>query len=246
MIGHRDETLAAGHSGSAGHGARHARARILVVEDEPRISDLLTRALARCAFAAEAAADGPSALAKLRHTAYDAVLLDLLLPGMDGFEVLERIRSLHPTQEILVLSSLSDARSKVRCFELGASDYISKPFALAELVARIRTRIRQAVPANGGRYLADEKLVLDLHRHAAISAGKTVSLSPREFFLLECLVRREGEVCTREELLEAVWGYSFDPGTNVVDVCVRRLRGKLGPGIIETVRSVGYCYGEAP
>ena len=225
--------------------AEQGRPAILVVEDEVRISSLLSRALTRCAFETDAALNGASALAKLREREYDIVLLDLLLPGMDGFETLARMRELRPAQEILVLSSLSDAGSKVRCFELGASDYVSKPFALSELVARIRTRIRHASSANG-RYLADRNLVLDLHRHAAIRNGVAVPLSPREFFLLECLVRREGDVCTREELLEAVWGYSFDPGTNVVDVCVRRLREKLGPDIVETVRSVGYCYGDAP
>jgi DNA-binding response OmpR family regulator len=226
--------------------AAERRATILVVEDESRIAHVLTNALASCAFETDHAPDGGTALRKLRKRAYDVVLLDLLLPGMDGFETLARIRALRPMQEVIALSSLSDAGSKVRCFELGASDYVSKPFALAELVARIRARIRLAARPDDGRYLRNHRLILDLHRHAAIKDTHTIRLSPREFFLLECLVRNEGKVCTREELLETVWGCSFDPGTNVVDVCIRRLRGKLGRDIVETVRSVGYCYGTSP
>lgn len=224
------------------------RRRILVVDDEVRIVQLLSRALGDCGFEIGCALDGAGALDRLRGADFDIVLLDLVLREVDGFETLQRMRAARPSQQIIVLSALSDVRSKVRCFELGASDYIVKPVILAELVARIRARIRQSQgdPAAEERYLLNGRLVLDLHRHAAIDGDRTVPLSTREFFLLERLMRCEGQVCTREELLQSVWGYSFDPGTNVVDVCVRRLRRKLGRNVIETVRNVGYCYGDPP
>jgi DNA-binding response OmpR family regulator len=215
--------------------------RILVVEDEPRIARLLTRALGGHGFQADCVHDGGAALDRLRERTYDLVLLDLLLPGLDGFRTLERIRALRPAQEVLVLSALADVKSKVRSFELGASDYVSKPVVLAELVARIRTRIGRS--SHGERYLGDARVELDLHRRAARAGGRSIALSTREFFLLEYLMQREGEVCSRMELLDAVWGYSHDPGTNVVDVYVRRLRTKLGRDVIETVRNIGYCYG---
>ena len=213
---------------------------ILVVEDEARIATFVSRALSACGFEVGCAANGRTALEMLDRETYDLVLLDLLLPGMDGFSFLEQAIAKHPTQEVLVLSALSDVESKVRCFELGAVDYVTKPFVLAELVARIRTRLRHSRDLAGTRYLDAGGVKLDLQRRSAFVSGEHVTLSTREFHLLEHLMRRAGEVCTREELLASVWGYTFDPGTNVVDVYVRRLRGKLGHGLIETVRNVGY------
>ena len=219
--------------------------RILVVEDEYRIASFLSRALSACGFDVACTTNGQAALGLLEKEPYELVLLDLLLPGVDGFSFLERALQVRPTQEVLVLSALSDVESKVKCFELGAADYVTKPFALAELVARIRTRLRQSQVVNATRFLDAGALRLDLQRRTVMVDGRRVPLSTREFHLLEHLMRRTGEVCTREELLTAVWGYTFDPGTNVVDVYVRRLRGKLGDGLIETVRNVGYCYEQA-
>ena len=139
-----------------------------------------------------------------------------------------------------MLSALSDVESKVRCLELGASDYLSKPFELAELIARVRSRLKGAATAPPERFLTAGGITLDLQRRSVDVGTTRIPLSAREFLLLEHLMRKRGEVCTREGLLSGVWGYSFDPGTNVVDVYVGRLRSKLGPSVIETVRSVGY------
>ena len=219
---------------------------ILVVEDEQRIASFLSRALSACGFEVACSTNGHSAIEMLEREPYDLVLLDLLLPGLDGFAFLERSLEVRPTQEVLVLSALSDVESKVRCFELGAGDYVTKPFALAELVARVRTRLRQSQVISTTRYLDVSDVRLDLQRRTVSRGGERIGLSTREFHLLEHLMRRAGEVCRREELLASVWGYSFDPGTNVVDVYVRRLRGKLGDELIETIRNVGYCYARHP
>lgn len=219
--------------------------RILIVEDEARIENFLRRALTSVGFDVTSVADGQAALKACLAEPYDLVLLDLLLPGLDGFSFLEQISKVRPEQEVLVLSALSDVESKVRCFELGAADYVTKPFALAELIARIRTRVRQPRGAAAARFLEGGLLTLDLHRRAVLTNGTRIELSTREFLLLEYLMRKDGDVCSRKELLASVWGVTFDPGTNVVDVYVRRLRSKLGNGVIETVRNVGYCYAAA-
>jgi two-component system copper resistance phosphate regulon response regulator CusR len=219
--------------------------RVLIVEDEARIESFLRRALTSCGFEVTSVTDGHAALEACKKDPYDLVLLDLLLPRLDGFAFLERVYEIRPEQEVLVLSALSDVESKVRCFELGAADYVTKPFVLAELIARIRTRVRHAKTVAGTRFLDSGPLRLDLHRRVALTDGRRVELSTREFLLLEYLMRKDGDVCTREELLASVWGFTFDPGTNVVDVYVRRLRSKLGDEVIETIRNVGYCYAAA-
>jgi DNA-binding response OmpR family regulator len=218
---------------------------VLIVEDEARIESFLRRALTSCGFEVSSVTNGRAALQACERESFDLVLLDLLLPGLDGFTFLERVYDIRPEQEVLVLSALSDVESKVRCFELGAADYVTKPFVLAELVARIRTRVRHARAVAGTRFLDSGALRLDLHRRMALTNGKRVELSTREFLLLEYMMRKDGDVCTREELLASVWGFTFDPGTNVVDVYVRRLRSKLGDEVIETIRNVGYSYSAA-
>jgi DNA-binding response OmpR family regulator len=220
-------------------------ARILIVEDEPRISSFLGRALTSCNYDVDCTTDAEQALDKARNVSYDLVLLDLLLPSADGFSVLEQLMDFVPDQEVIVLSALGDVDSKVRCFELGASDYLTKPFSVAELLARVRARVNHASERVGVRFLEQGGVRLDLRRRAAIANGKLISLSTREFLLLEYLMRNHGDVCSRQELLKSVWGYTFDPGTNVVDVYVRRLRTKLGQSVIETVRNVGYSYAAA-
>lgn len=219
--------------------------RILIVEDEARIESFLRRALTSCGFEVASVTNGKEALEACSREMYDLVLLDLLLPGMDGFSFLEKVYEVRPGQEVLVLSALSDVESKVRCFELGAADYLTKPFVLAELIARIRTRVRHGRAVTSTRFLDGGSVTLDLHRRSAVTNGTRIELSTREFLLLEYLMRKEGDVCTRAELLASVWGVTFDPGTNVVDVYVRRLRGKIGDEVIETVRNVGYCYAAA-
>lgn len=219
--------------------------RVLVVDDEARIVSFVSRALSSEGFQVDGAMDGARGLELARTGSYELVVLDLLLPSLDGVALLQDLMEARPSQRVLVLSALSDVETKVRCLESGASDYLSKPFSLAELVARIRARLRQ--PASGPelRALRVRGVALDLTRRVADSGAGPVSLSEREFLLLEHLMRRDGEVCTRQRLLADVWGYSFDPGSNVVDVCVGRLRAKLRPDVIETVRNVGYRF-DAP
>jgi DNA-binding response OmpR family regulator len=219
--------------------------RVLVVDDEPRIVSFVSRALAAEGFRVDGAPDGNRGFDLARTGRYELVVLDLLLPGIDGMTVLQRLMEERPQQRVLVLSALSDVQDKVRCLELGASDYLSKPFALAELVARVRARLRQAASGPEERYLSGGEVKLDRLRRVADSGAGPVLLSEREFGLLEHLMLRGGDVCTRPRLLADVWGFGFDPGSNLVDVCVGRLRAKLGADVIETVRSVGYRFNAA-
>jgi DNA-binding response OmpR family regulator len=220
-------------------------ARVLVVDDEPRITSFVSRALSAEGFQVDAAADGRRGLELARTGRYSLVVLDLLLPGMDGVSVLRDLMQSRPEQRVLVLSALSDVNSKVECLELGASDYLPKPFSLAELIARIRARLRQPASGPGERYLRLGGVTLDLVRRSAEAGNGDVALPEREFLLLRSLMVRGGDVCGRNRLLEEVWGYGFDPGSNVVDVCVGRLRSRLGADVIETVRGVGYRFGRA-
>jgi two-component system copper resistance phosphate regulon response regulator CusR len=183
---------------------------------------------------------GQQAIELAATGAYQLVLLVLPLAGSDGVDVLRRIIAVRPEQQVIVLSALSDVDSKVRCLDLGAVDYVTRPFSLAELLARVRRRL--ATTATDERVLCAGPVTLDLQRRAVNVGGDPIPLTGREFLLLRHLMLQRHEVCTRMELLSEVWGYTFDPGTNVVDVCVRRLRAKLGADKIETVRNVGYAF----
>jgi len=216
-------------------------ARILVIDDEPRIVNFVTRALEAEGYRVDSALDGALGLELARTGRHELILLDLLLPSVNGVSVLKGILAHTPDQRVIVLSALTDVQSKVRCLELGASDYLPKPFELAELLARVRARLRHPNGTLPDRVLRAGRVTLELLRRTADSGSGPVGLSEREFLLLQHLMRRSDQVCTREELLGDVWGYTFDPGTNVVDVYVGRLRAKLGSGVIETVRNVGYC-----
>jgi DNA-binding response OmpR family regulator len=217
-------------------------ARVLIIDDEPRIVDFVSRALAAEGFRVDSAPDGIRGFELARSGRYELVVLDLLLPGRDGVTVLRQLMDARPEQRVLVLSALADVRNKVECLELGASDYLPKPFAMAELVARIRARLRQATSGPDERYLRRGDITLDLVRRVADAGTGWVMLPEREFLMLRNLMLRAGDVCTRQRLLEEVWGFGFDPGSNVVDVCVGRVRAKLGPDVIETVRGVGYRF----
>jgi two-component system, OmpR family, response regulator len=220
-------------------------ARVLVVDDEPRIVSFVSRALSAEGFQVDGAHDGIRALELAKTGRYELVVLDLLLPHLNGISVLRDLLESRPDQRVLVLSALSDVETKVRCLEFGASDYLSKPFSLAELIARVRARLRQPSTGPRHRVLRGGALTLDLTRRVVEAEGSHIALSEREFLLLEYLMRQDGEVCSREHLLSEVWGYSFDPGSNLVDVCVGRLRSKLGGDVIETVRNVGYRFNAA-
>ncbi len=215
---------------------------VLVIEDESKLAALLSRALSAEGFEVTNSSSGVTGLELANNGGFSLVILDLLLPDLDGFSILGNLMKSAPGQEVLVLSALSDVGSKVRCLELGAADYLSKPFDLPELMARVRRRMQHARHEGNDRYLRCGRFSLDLHRRRFLGNGEPVSLSTREFVLLEYLMRKDGEVCSRQELLDHVWGYSFDPGTTVVEVCIGRLRQKLGHPYIETVRNVGYCF----
>jgi two-component system, OmpR family, response regulator len=220
-------------------------ARVLVVDDEPRIVSFVSRALSAEGFQVDAAVDGRRGLELAQTGRYALVVLDLLLPGADGVSVLRDLMQARPDQRVLVLSALSDVESKVECLNLGASDYVPKPFSLAELIARVRARLRQPASGPGERSLRLGGVALDLVRRVADAGGGPIALPEREFLLLQHLMVLGGDVCGRRQLLEQVWGYGFDPGSNVVDVCVGRLRARLGADVIETVRGVGYRFGRA-
>ena len=219
--------------------------QVLVVEDEPRIQAFVARALRADGTAVSVADDGRRGLARALEQQYDLVILDLLLPGLDGLELLRELHGRKPELPVLILSARLDLETKLRGFELGATDYLVKPFSLHELMARVRVQLRRSGAGAGGgsdaHVLHSGDLELDLARHEARLCGRVSDLTSGEFRLLHHLFEHPGEVLSREQLLAAVWGYDFDPQSNVVDVCVRRLRKKLGPGApIETVRNVGY------
>jgi DNA-binding response OmpR family regulator len=216
--------------------------RILLIEDEPRIRAFLARGLGAEGFAVDECTDGESGLARALADDYDLVILDLLLPLMDGLHVLDELHAQRPELPVLILSARSDLKTKLSGFALGACDYLAKPFSFDELLARARVQIRRQIASvNSGSTLHAGRLLLDLARHEAQIDGRTVELTTGELRLLHHLVSHAGEVVSRERLLADVWGYHFDPQSNVVDVCIRRLRKKLGPDApIETVRHAGY------
>ncbi len=213
--------------------------RILLVEDEPRIRDFITRALVTAGYGVAAAGSGTEGLRLALARDYDLVILDLIMPDMDGRLVLARVLRERRDQAVLVLSCLADVTTKVDCLELGAQDYLTKPFSLAELLARVRVRLREEVHA-ANEVLKAGELILDVGRLEANIGHGPVALTRLEFMLLRELMEHPGQSVGKGQLLASVWGYDFDPGSNVVDVCVRRLRSKLGFELIKTVRGEGY------
>jgi DNA-binding response OmpR family regulator len=215
--------------------------RILVIEDEPRILGFLARGLEAEGFTVHASRNGRDGLKRARRDTYDLVLLDLLLPGLDGLSVLRELNRLRPDMPVVIVSARSDLPTKLRGFGLGAADYLSKPFSFDELIARIHVQLRRNGRGEDGQVLRAGTLALDLTRREVQLDGATVQLSDREFRVLHHLLEHQGEVISRERLLSEVWGYHFNPGSNVVDVCIRRLRKKLGADApIETIRHAGY------
>jgi DNA-binding response OmpR family regulator len=214
--------------------------RILVIEDESRIMSFLSRAFEAEGFDVDGADNGSDGFERALRGPYDLVILDLLLPQLDGLRVLRELHRRRPELPVVIVSARSDLPTKLRGFEFGANDYLTKPFAVDELLARVRAQLRAR--GNGqGNLLHAGDLVLDLARRQARIGPDAIDLSDREFRLLHHLVKHAGEVVTRDSILSAVWGCHFDPRSNVVDVCMRRLRQKLGgEAPIETVRHAGY------
>ncbi len=220
--------------------------RVLVVEDEPGIVDFVRRGLEAEGFEVETALEGTEGERLALRGGFDAVVLDLMLPGLGGMDILASVRRELPTLPVIVLTARGEIEDRVAGLEAGAVDYLVKPFSMAELVARVRAQLRVIAQASTST-LAVEGIEVDLLTRRVRRAGREVPLSTTEFELLVFLMRRRGEVVSREEILASVWGYEHDPATNVVDVYVGYLRRKLGspedPAPIHTVRAVGYRLG---
>jgi DNA-binding response OmpR family regulator len=215
-----------------------ARVRILLIDDEPGILNFVSRGLRGEGYSVDLAADGEAGLKATLGPPYDLIILDLLLPGSNGIDLLREVIRKDPTQPVIVLSALTDTSSKVRSFELGAGDYLAKPFSIEELKARVRARLRDA--RSRPTRLTVGGLTLDLLSRQVSGEFRPVQLAEREYLLLRELMASAGETVSKERILASVWGYRFDPGSNVVDVYVRRLRAKIGGDAIKTVRGEGY------
>jgi two-component system, OmpR family, copper resistance phosphate regulon response regulator CusR len=213
---------------------------VLLIEDDARIRDIVERGLGARGFVVSSAADGEAGAELARKLDVDLVLLDLVLPGTHGLEVLEEIRSAKPRLPVIALTALDDTGSKIGGLEAGADDYVTKPFSVEELAARIRARLRWT--DEDGGVLKSGPLTLDLAAHRAVLDGREVALSARELELLAAFMRHPGQVLSRGQLLRLVWNLEFDPGSNVVEVYVGALRRKIGAEFIETVRGTGYRF----
>ena len=219
--------------------------RILIAEDEPRIVSFLERGLRAGGYSTVAVGRGEEALALARDENFDLLILDLGLPGIDGRQVLQAMRARGEMMPVVILTGRGGVVETVSGLEEGADDYVTKPFRFEELLARVRLRLRAPVPS-ATTVLTAGGVSLDLRsrRASVIDAGtgaeRLVELTAREFALAEVFVRHAGQVLSRQQLLAHVWGYDFDPGSNVVDVCVKSLRRKFGDSVIETVRGIGY------
>jgi two-component system, OmpR family, response regulator len=213
--------------------------KVLVVEDEDRIASFLMKGLKAEGYAVDRVATGEAALGHARDPSLDLMILDLGLPDIDGSEVLLRLRQSGADVPIIVLTARGDVDDRVAGLDLGADDYLAKPFAFDELLARVRARLRRRT-GQSAMVLRSGPLQLDLRSRKASVDGKVVELTAREFSLLETFMRHPKQVLSREQLLSRVWSLGFDPGSNLVDVYVGYLRRKLGEGSIETVRGVGY------
>ncbi|TXS50875.1 response regulator transcription factor [Streptomyces sp. t39] len=214
--------------------------RILIAEDEDRIASFVEKGLRANGFTTTVAADGDTALDYAVSGGFDLMLLDIGLPGRDGFTVLRELREARVTLPVVVLTARDSVRDTVAGLEGGADDWMTKPFRFEELLARVRLRLRTAARAPEVTVLRSGDLTLDLRTRRARAAERTVDLTAREFVLLELFLRHPGQVLSREQILSHVWGYDFDPGSNIVDVYVRALRRKLGAERLETVRGMGY------
>jgi DNA-binding response OmpR family regulator len=220
--------------------------RVLLVEDEARVASFIAQGLEGAGFVTDVVGEGYEAIARMdRGQSWDLILLDVGLPDIDGFQVLERVRKIDQTTPVIMLTAHGDVPSRVKGLDLGADDYLPKPFDFDELVARIRAQLRHDRQPQASVLQAGD-LTLDLKSRKASRGERDVDLTSREFALLEFFLRHPGQVLTRSQILNGVWGYDFDPGTNVVDVYVGYLRNKLdkpsAESFIETVRGGGYRF----
>lgn len=218
--------------------------RVLVVEDDNKIASFVVKGLKQSGFAVDRCADGEEALLFWRSTPFDAAVVDIMLPKLDGLHLIQQIRRENIRTPVIILSAKASVDDRIRGLQAGGDDYLTKPFAFSELLARIQALIRRATNAAEPTKLTVGDLTLDLLTREVKRAGQPVELQAREFSLLEYLLRNPGRVVTKTMILEHIWDYSFDPQTNVVDVLVHRLRGKVDKDfpkkMIQTIRSVGY------
>ncbi|WP_054953249.1 response regulator transcription factor [Flaviflexus massiliensis] len=220
-------------------------ANILIVEDEAGISSFVSKGLKAAGHLPTVAATGQDGLHYALTGGYDLIILDIGLPDLDGYQVLERMRGQGVSTPVIILTARSSVGDTVQGLESGADDYMAKPFRFEELLARVKLRLRAETTAGPSlNQLQVGDLIMDLPRHQVTLSGKIIDLSAREFALLEAFLNHPGQVLSREQLLDRVWGYDFDPNSNVVDVYVRYLRRKIGNGWITTVRNMGYRLSE--
>lgn len=218
--------------------------RVLVVEDDAKIASFVVKGLKQEGFAVDHAPDGDTGLALATSTTYDAAIVDIMLPQLDGISLVKRLRAARRPVPVLFLSAKSSVDDRIKGLQAGGDDYLTKPFAFSELVARVQALIRRATQSPEATKLTAGDVTLDLVTREVTCASRAVSLQPREFSLLAFLLRHVGRPVSKTMLLEHVWDYSFDPQTNVVDVVVSRLRAKIDPDHtrLETVRGVGYIF----
>ena len=218
--------------------------RVLVAEDDQVIADFVSQGLREAGYAVDVAATGPEALRKALNGGYDAAVMDVMLPELDGLSVIEQLRAKRHQVPVLILSARHTVDDRVKGLQAGGDDYLVKPFAFAELLARLQALLRRSAGTTEPTRLTVGDLTLDLLSRKVERSGRPLDLRPREFALLEYLMRHPGRVLSKTMILSHVWGYSFDPGTNVVDVLVSRLRDKVDEGfdskLIQTVRGAGY------
>lgn len=216
--------------------------QILIVEDEPRIASFLEKGLKNHGFSTTVASHADEAINWCFSNTFDLLILDLGLPGRDGLEVLEELRGQGVTTPVIILTARDDLQDKITGLELGADDYLTKPFHFEELLARIRARLRTLTQSTSvdNALLTVQGIQLDLKARKAKVEGDWIELPSREFILAETFFRHPGQVLSRQQLLDRVWGYDYDPGSNIVDVYVGYLRKKLGSDLIETIRGAGY------
>ena len=218
--------------------------KALIVEDDATIAEFVGRGLKEAGFVVDRASDGPSGLQMATTSNYDVAIVDVMLPQLDGVSLIQELRARGITTPVLILSARGTVDDRVRGLEAGGDDYLTKPFAFTELLARVQALIRRATAAPASTHLTVGDLTLDLRTRRAARAGRDIDLRPREFALLEYLMRNAGRVVSKTMILSHVWDYNFDPRTNVVDVLVFRLREKIDKGfdtkLIHTVRGIGY------